>query len=163
MPPKKPSRTLSPSTREKRQASQAAGSVAKAPRSRSGTLTRTIHQQVKDTITTVAGAPNSGSPQHCLHTNSGCSMPVPVFPLWGMGYHLPISCQHSGGVHGDPLHLGSSIINNGYHCPLQMFQSMLTLNFFIKKWHRIIGSSLQHRPTTHWWPTIIYRHQHSLH
>ena len=64
MPPKKPPRTVHQSTREKRQASQPAGPAAKTPRSRAGTLTRTIHQQVNDTVTMVAGAPSSGAPQY---------------------------------------------------------------------------------------------------
>ena len=62
IPAKKPPRTLCPSTREKRQASQVSGPAAKTPRSRSATITRTIHQQVNDSTSMVAGAPNFGSP-----------------------------------------------------------------------------------------------------
>ena len=91
MPPKKPPWTLYPSTREKRKASQSIDPVAKSPRSRARTLTRTIHQQVKDTVSTVAGASNSGSPSvltahpfRVQHASSHTPSP---------GYGLPPSNQ----------------------------------------------------------------------
>ena len=63
MPPKKPPWTVRASTREKRQASQAGGSPAsKTPRSVPCNITRTIHQQVNDNSSMVAGAPNLKSP-----------------------------------------------------------------------------------------------------
>ena len=102
MPPEKPPRTLCPSTREKKQASQAAGPVAKTSRSRSGTLTRTIINKLKILLPQLLVPPIQGAPQHRLHTCSGCSMLVPILPLWGMGYQLQTSHQHSGVVHEDP-------------------------------------------------------------
>ena len=80
IPPKKPPRTLRPSTREKRQAPQMSGPAAKTPRSRWAMITRTIHQQVNDSMSMVAGAPNFGSPSALTAHPSG---------VWHASSHTP--------------------------------------------------------------------------
>ena len=89
MQPKKPPRTLSPSTREKRQAAQAPGPVAKTPRSWLATITRTIHQQVNDSMSTVAGAPNFGSPSSSTAHPFGVQHASSHTPPLGYGLPTP--------------------------------------------------------------------------
>ena len=81
--------------REKHQASQAGKDpTAKTPRSIPSTITHTIHQQVNEQSSTVAGAFLSVSPS----ASSAHLVGVLICPLWGMGYHQWTSCQHSGGL-----------------------------------------------------------------
>ena len=76
-------------------------------------------------------------------------------PLQGMGYHWPISCQHSGGVLGDPLHHGPSIISSGHLCPLWQGQPVPTLPLIKRTLGLISGSKVQYWPTNLQWPVII--------
>ena len=91
MSPKKPLRTLHPSTRKKRQVTQVSGPAPKTPRSWSAAITRTIHQEVNDSTSTVAGAPNFGSPSvstaHPFGVQHAGSHTPPL------GYGLPTANQ----------------------------------------------------------------------
>ena len=91
MPLKKLPRTLCPSTREKRQVTQALGPAAKTPRSRSATITRTIHQHVNNSTSTVAGVPNFGSPSALTAHPFGVQHASSHTPF--LGYGLPTANQ----------------------------------------------------------------------
>ena len=92
MPPKKPPQTGRNSTAAKHKASQAGkGPTAKTPRSTPSTITHTIHQQVNEQSSMVAGASLWGSPSvssaHPIRVqHSGSHTPSP-------GYGLPLANQ----------------------------------------------------------------------
>ena len=122
MPSKMPPRTVRASTREKRQLSQAGrGSASKTPRSAPSNITRTIHQQVTDNSTMVAGPPNVGSPSASSVHPFGVQHAGSHTPA--LGYGLPLSNQSP-----DPLLPGPNSINIGHLCPLQQFQAMGTMH-----------------------------------
>ena len=81
-----PPRTVRASTREKRQLSQAGrGSASKTPRSAPSNRTRTIHQQVNDNSTMVAGPPQCRKPFSIICTpiqGAACRFPYSHSGVW---------------------------------------------------------------------------------
>ena len=156
MPPKKPPQTVRAFTREKRQASQASrGPASKTPRSAPSNITRTIHQQVNDNSSMVAGAPNLGSPSASSVHSFGVQHAGSHTPT--LGYSLPSSNQSPAqwwGPWGPLLH-GPNTINCGHLCLLQQFQAIATMHLINNTQHINNGSRILYRPTNPWWPIII--------
>ena len=92
MPPKKQPRSVRSSTKDKWKTSQGdKGPATKTPQSTPATLTQTIHQDVEQQSTMVAGASLSGSPSASSVCTTWVQHAGSHTPF--LGYGLPLANQ----------------------------------------------------------------------
>ena len=160
MPPKKSSRPLRLSTKDKRKASDNVVNAAKSksPRTSNMPITRTIHQRVLTQPTMVADASPRESPSaltaHLIRVQRvGSHTPAP-------GYGLPTPAMPPAqwwDPWGPPPN-GHSITNSVQHCQPQQHHSC-TRTIHHRQQDKATSKmpsnkAMMLQPTYHWWPLV---------